>query len=265
MFTTFTTTPFRDASFGVAAETADLRRARLSELHRMPSGLASIFVRRTARIAFGVAGTLGAAGLAACVALRTGSYTYLLLAAWALAVAAYFGTASLATVHHTKRLRRMAGGRGEPFADAAALRALNPHMEARALDMRRGYASWGWPMVALSLLGPFTLQLIAALVWSRSMTLADFDGWMAWTAPLTTPVFLYAAVVAWQFPRTRTMYRHILIAGMIALVPGVFLLGIPSLIVMATALALVLVVWLPVGHMIDREAAALDPTTPTLG
>jgi hypothetical protein len=253
--------PFRDATALVEAEAAALEVCRRAELAETPRGPASLFVRRSARIAFGVAGTAGAACVALAMLGRTGGYAALLVGSWVAAVLAYGLATIVASVVLERRLRRAIRRRGEPFDDAAALRAIDPRAVEHELAGRRAHPSQAWPLVAASLLGPHTVHLLVKLAGQGTELLHEFDDWMLVSAALTPHVFVYGIVTAWTFPRRRKLAAPILIAGALARFPGILLLGIPSLIVMTTAAVLVLFAYLPMGWIIDREArrGTIDP------
>lgn len=248
-------TAYRDSTEIVDQRAHRLRLDRLAELEQTPTGLRSVYVRRSARIAFGVAGTAGALLTFGSLYLLDHGSTNLLLASWALAVAAYFGAAAIASLRLERALRRAVARSSDPFADALRLRDTSPRALERALSGGREHASFAWPLLAVTLLGPYTLQLayfaLDGAAWS------EFDAWMKWTMLFVVHVHGYAAHAAWQYPRRRQACRSLAVAAGLAMVPGGIFLGLPSLITLITGAVLIVVFWLPLRRVMDRELSAM--------
>jgi hypothetical protein len=248
--------PFRDATPEIEREAAALEVQRLGELQAIPSGHRSIFVRRSARIGAGVIGCVGAALVAGAMFLDTGGYTLLMLWTWAAMIAAYLVTAVLASGYLARRLRRAATRRGEPYGDLAALKAVDLGAIERRLAAARGHASYALPLVAIALLAPHTLQLLAGLMMDPSMPLADYDEWMRWTSLLLIHVYGYAVIAAWRFPVSRRPGRLVLFSTGLSSVPWI-LYVLPPLVVLVTAVLVVVIAFRPMGRVIDAEEAKL--------
>jgi hypothetical protein len=244
--------PFRNATELVEAEVAVLEAAHHRALASTPTCHRSLFVRRTARIAAGVAATVVAAVLVVAMMTTTAGYARLLLAGWGVVLIAYAVAAAAASLVLQRRLRRAMMRTGDPFRDHAALRVADlPGLE-RELAGRRIHASYAWPLVAITLLGPPTLHLLVGLGLGASYH--KLDEWLRFTCRLSPHIFGYAIVVAWRYPRTRRVWRHVLCATVLSLFPGVLFLGISTLIVFFSAAIIALVGYLPMDALMAREA-----------
>ena len=247
--------PFRDATESIEAEAAALAAQRRAELPGVPAGYDSLFVRRAGRIAFGVTGTLGAAVVAIALMYDIDFAPYLLVWSWAVALVAVPIAVLAASFVLRRHLRRAVARTGDPIRDVAALRALDLRALERALAARRAHASYAWPLVAITLLAPHTLQLLVASAWTHEIDLENFHEWMQATSLFTVHVFFYGVYAAWTFPRQRSIGRPVWIATGLSAVPGILLLGIPPLIVFFTALAIAIGAYLPMRGLMEREMA----------
>jgi len=256
--------PFRTATEIVEAEVAVLEAEHRRVLASLPSGHRSLFVRRTARIAAGVAGTAVAAVMLIAVQATARGHARLLFAGWAAAAIAYAVAAAAASLVLRRRLRRAIVRTDDPFRDHAALRAADlPGLE-HALAGRRSHASYAWPLVAITLLGPPTLLLLPGLAMGASSR--ELDEWLRFTCGVSPHIFGYAIVVAWRYPRTQRVWGHVLWATVLSLFPGVLFAGISTLIVFLTAAMIAIVGFLPMSALMVREGMTmrwqLDRDTP---
>ena len=244
---------YRECTESVEAEVAILEAAHRRALAAIPTGHGSLFVRRTARITAGVAGCFIA--LAAVIAMLrgTGGYARMLLAGWGVVPIAY-GVAALAASRALRRALRQAIRRtGDPFRDHAALHAVDlPGLE-RELSDHDADASYAWPLVAITLLGPSTLQLLVGLALGAS--LSDLDEWLLITSVFSVHVYAYALVVAWRYPRTRKVWRVVKGATALSLLPGVLCGCISSFIVFLSAVTIVVIGYRPMAALMTREAS----------
>ena len=245
---------YRDATASVADEADLLRAERGAEIARLPPALVHLYGVRVARIAFGATGTTGALALGGTMLLGQRGFGGGLLVSWALAVAAYLVARVVAPIALRRQLARATRLTDDPFRDAAALRALDVHALAHRRVAAIRHASYAWPLVAATLLGPHTLHMAVAALLMAPLRMGEFDEWMQFTSALTPHVFAAGVYAAWRFPVTRTFGRHVLVATALSLLPGALLLGIPCLVVAVTAGALGLVAYRPMAAIIDREA-----------
>ena len=248
--------PFRNATAIVEAEAHALEAAHRRARAALATGHRSLFVRRTARIAAGIAGTAVAAAVFIAMIESTGGYTRLLLAGWSAVPIAYAIAAAVASRVRRRALDRATLRTGDPFRDSAALRLVDLPALARTLDGRRVHASYAWPLIAITLLGPGTLHTLIGLALGAST--AQIDDWLCFTTIASIHVFGYALVVAWRYPRTLRVWKHVFWATVLSLFPGALLLALPSVVVQLTGVAIALVGYLPIAALIRREAASAD-------
>src|SRR5688572_10910564 len=194
---------YRDATASVADEADLLSAERSAEIDRLPPALVRLYGARVARIAFGATGTTGALALAGHMLLAERGFGGGLLVSWELAIAAYLVARVVAPIALRRQLARAARITGDPFRDAAALRALDVHALAhrRATSIR--HASYAWPLVAATLLGPHTLHIAVGALLMCPFRMGSFDEWMQFTSALTPHVFAAGVYAAWRFPVTR--------------------------------------------------------------
>jgi hypothetical protein len=248
--------PFRDASAEVSVQVAQLHAVRQTELALTPTGLRSLFVRRSARLGAGITGAVAGAGIAAAMAFQTGGYTGMLIAACLVSAVVYVAVAVVASAELRTTLDRAITPIGEPFHDLAVLTAGNPLRIEHDLASRRGHASHAWPLIAAALLGPHALHLVVGQLMGP-FSLDDFDSWMLGGAVYHVHVFAYAVIAAWRFPRVRHGGYDVLIAVALSAFPGFYMAFISSIFVAATAAVLALVALWPMGRIIDREQRML--------
>jgi hypothetical protein len=248
---------YRDATASVAAEADALEAARLAEIDALSADVVRLYARRRARIAFGIGAAVGWAAMVVAMITDAASATSLLLAAWVLAL----GSAGVAllvasTVLRNRLVRSIAGG-GDPYQRAGALRGVRVAEIARRVAVGRRHASQAWPLIAANLLLPQTLHFLVYVVCAGSaVRIDDFDHWLAFTTALTPHVFAYGLYAAWTFPRTRRIGRHVGVAAVLSLIPGLLLVGIPSLVVLVTSGAVALLAYLPMDAVIDGDDVA---------
>ena len=260
------TDPFRDATSIVAARVEALRQRRLAELAATPTGWASVYVQRSARIAFGATATLGALELAAfvlaayepqrCHPSRDGTGIALGLATvWLVALGAAVASAVLAA----RRLRRQLGADLAPTADPYRdLRRLEQHAPAaieRALAAAWPRASWVLPLVGATLLVPHTLHLAIGLLIGLALGLEHVlldHTYYVWTIVFGGPVFAYGLWVAWQFPRQPRVEAAVRGAALVGAFP---LLPVSAVMAWLTAAVVVRVAHRPMRAIVLRERA----------
>jgi hypothetical protein len=247
--------PYRDGTAGIEAEIAALEAQQHRLREALPTGRHSLFVRRTARIAAGITGAAFGPVLVARASL--GGLAPLLAVAWAAVVVAYAGAALAANQVLRRALARPLVCTGEPFRDLAALRAADLVAVERALDDRRAHASYAWPLVAITVLGPATLHVLVGLV--LGATARELDEWLVVTSVFSAHVYAYALITAWRFPRVRKIGHPVTVATLLSLVPGIACACLSSLVVLATAGAIALVGYAPMAAIMRREQFWKEP------
>jgi hypothetical protein len=254
---------FRGATVAVEAETLAARH--LQSLSAIPTGHRSLFVRRRARIAAGVVGSLFAAAIVFFLAHRGAmkdaygaAGVHLLLWSWPAMAAAYILVAVASSVVLRRRLHRRVARTADTFRDAAAMRQLDLAAVERAMSSRFGAASYAWPLLAITLLAPHTLQLPFVVPERHAVEYAAM--WMRGTGVLSIHIYLYGMCAAWTFPENGHVWHHIGWATFLSLFPGVLTFGLTSAIVLATATAVAALGYWPMRALMRHEDAALSTT-----
>lgn len=259
------------------------RRERDAMFVDVARGIASRRLGRAvggaAGVAVGVAAFL--AGLAAfwnhdsqaSHAMQVAS-TQLLAAAWPLALAAGAAARMLARPLLARRARVSMSG--EPALDLRALEAADPLRDACDRAMAWERASAALPLAALSLLAPLTIHGVvwAGLAHGESLTSAtqDFGAWIGLSAIIVghAHLALLVCAVRWAFKlRTRETAelrvglgrawgKALAISAGIACLPGAVLLAIPPLLVVATGLLFVPLMYYCTARTLTRERIALE-------
>jgi hypothetical protein len=266
-------------------------RARRSEERASDGAVMRVFAARKARITSGAVGT--AAGLVLFVgALGSSEWrqmdayaanTYLLVGAW-LVLAMAGGVAwALARLRAGIELRREPVASGDVHADLARVDAADPLGELRRAGSKLEIASAALPLAAASLLLPLTIHgLVAvAVCWTdgSSLTAVDFGRWIEVSAQLVglAHLALLVQVVFWarSLPRRKTSQlrerihatwaRTLLVTSAVGLVPaagflpdGNLIVLIPALVVFATGVAFVPLLFLSTARRLEEERAVLS-------
>lgn len=167
-------------------------------------------------------------------------------------------------------LMLLAYGLGAATVPRAPEPPMTPLRFCRLQALEKG--SLVWPAVGLSVLGPLTLH---AWIWALRTaghaytSLAEFDVWMLMSVPLTVAAHATLGYQAakdarararlriGQRPRPARYGRVIGLVSLAGLLPGVFLFGIPPLIVFGTSLLLVPMIFGATRRRFTRERAAL--------
>jgi hypothetical protein len=222
----------------------------------VPASVVAIYRRRLARSMTGLwavagGGILGSVGWqypGGFEAPSGGSrWPSVVLAAALLAtLVGYALTLALAGWWLRHRLRRFSG---DAALGAAAL--------AAALEL----GSVAWPLAGLAMLAPLTLH---ALV-SGATGLAHFSDWIVMSVHWVGHAHLALALMAWRFariirrsqtaelPQAGSGWTALLVATGAAVVPGIFLLALPPVLVFVTGAAFV-----PASFILARRAVALE-------
>lgn len=241
--------PYRDGTAGIEAELAVLAAHQHRMLEALPTGRSSLYVRRTARIASGITGASFAPVLV--MHAGVGGLARVLAVAWVAMVIAYAVATRVARRIRRRALTQPLRRTGEPFRDLAALRAADLPAIEEALAARRAHASYAWPLVAITVLGPATLHVLVGLALGASMR--ALDEWLVVTSVFSAHVYAYAVIAAWRFPRVRKLGHPVVMATLLSLVPGIACAGVSSLVVLATGGVLSLVAYRPMARLMRRE------------
>lgn len=249
---------YRDATEIVRARAAARRAERLAELAATPVGLRSVYVRRAARITGSAAAimvVMFAAGLAlAAIPLdgepRHNWLSIVLLSAWPVGLSAWLAAALVADRRLRRALADALPPSAEPDQELLLVDTCGPREVEHALAGRRARESWILPLVAATLLVPYTFQLVVIALFFPWETP---DAWLCLTGPAAAPVFLYGLVVAWRFPERPDLSRALKGATLWGAFP---LLIVSALITLVTALVVMLVAHRPMRAIIARERAA---------
>jgi hypothetical protein len=261
---------YRDATAEVAAEATALAAQRSAEIDALSDTVVTLYARRHARVAFGVTGAISAAAAVVGMLAQLDAVGWALVAGWIAALGAYGITRWLAQHRARRILDGWIASGGDPYRDAAALRALDVPAHARELVGRCGDASVVWPLVAAVLIGPHTLHLaIGALFNPDPTAMRFFDDWLRTSAAAMAPVFAYAVVAACRFPRTRAIGGPIGIAVLLSVAPvvmvvcaldgrcigvGIFIAyPVVAVVVAATAAVVTLLAHRPMRAIMARE------------
>lgn len=257
------------------------------EQKRTPSlrALAAVAAARRAREVGAALALVGlvpvvAAGLVAGLGERSlpGLATLAFVAMGAVALVGWQVAARMLRARMASTLRARLLPSDDPLRDLERLERDDAGAALLAEARRRGTLSLVLPMVAVSLLAPLTLHLPVALVLfsERGLhhTLAEFDKWMLYSAVLVLHCHLLLGGLAWRFVRRlargQVHFTEGSAAGMGALgwvtlaslMPGVFLIGIPTGVVAITGLVFVPLMFRVAGETWAREEqviAALSP------
>ncbi len=194
----------------------------------------TVFTRRRARTGAGVAAALGAVTAMHLGAIAPWTATTILGGTWLLSAAVYGAMRWRYAAHHRRALR--------------PARSTHRILQLAALhDL--GVASIFWPLAGVCLLAPHSIHLVIDLaifsMYAPMSLVPDFGSYMTLTAALLIPA--YGTLVARSRRFARRLVRHpdraarepaglqaLFAATLAALIPGVLLLGIPSVLVAIT-------------------------------
>ena len=252
------------------ARLGSLLESRSAEVASVDVEVRNIYSRRVARSIAGGVGSLGGAALLVGGALRCCanriSWMQLEPRRYDGVLVALLGGSVLAGLFAYGPARLVANRRFDrAMSDAVALSGnvridlvrverAQPRRIARELIDRHEARSASLPLVAAALLGPLAIHLLVWMMfgWSSSRTahLADFDTWIAMSAPIAGLSHVVLAALAWGFGsrlREKTIAQlrvapsrdgwvalgFTAIAG---LIPGALLILIPPILIVVTGL-----------------------------
>ncbi len=252
------------------ARLGSLLESRSAEVASVDAEVRNIYSRRVARSIGGGVASLGGAALlvggalrwlgskSSWIALEPKAYDGILLAVLAGSVLAgllAYGPARLVANRRFDRAMSDAVSlSGNVRIDLVRVERAQPLRIARELIERHEARSASLPLVAAALLAPLGIHLLLWMMfaWSSSRTahLADFDTWIAMTAPIAGAAHLILALCAAKFGsrlREKTTaelrlapsrdgwvaFAYTAIAG---LIPGALLILIPPILIGVTGL-----------------------------
>lgn len=243
---------------------------------------------RVARIVAGSVGVLGALVMFATATASLvgkpylfssnsdGTLTWMLLGAVAATLAAALvGRHPLAT-RWAERWVRPPALTGDPARD---LVALEMHANGKPLDRvirRLELASVALPLAAWALLAPLTIHFVVGLLLfglgQKWMTFSDYDQWISFSTVLVGVPHLTLAICAYLFAR-RIRHRDVeqvqqlghvealkalAITTLVSLFPGIFLVAIPTVLVVLTGVLFVPAVFRSMRNRVVEERLTLE-------
>ena len=243
--------------------------------------LLTVFARRHGRTWAGLIAVVGALGAMGIGAVAPYMALGILGSTWVAAGLAYGADVLAVRRKQAQRAERtaVADGPSAPASDGAnesdaALRCVNFPATAiaklAALD-DLAVGSIAWPLAGLTLLAPLSIHFMVYVmlwgIWAGTDGLEKFGAYMTITSIFLIPA--YAALIgqAIQFARRLTTVSRapmgqypglqaLVVTTMASLVPGVLLLGIPSVMVAATGLLFIPLSfgWIREAHRHERFA-----------
>ncbi len=204
--------------------------------------------------------------------------TRLLVAALPVGLLVSRFVALLALPHLEAKLAAPPELTGDIVADLSRIGAASPAREGRAEAAGWERASVALPMAAFSMTAPLLIHLAVWLSLSAPSGAlgehpgADFGEWISWSAALVGHAHLAVLVgsVRWAMglPSCRTtelgrdLYKHwggtLLVATLLACLPGIIALGLPPLLVGMTGLAFMPALYALMARRVAGERATLD-------
>lgn len=279
---------YRSVDAILEARLARFRERRAQE-RQADESVAQVFVARAGRIAGGAVGSvigvaMFVAGLASLNSSASQACSYLLAAAWVAGSAALVIARARARARAGQTLRREPLVTGDAPVDLGNIDAIDPLGELRAAAAAGETKSVALPLVALSILTPLTLHGAIAFVTcaaeGRQSDLqemaAQFGVWIGISAVLVGLAHLALAlqVALWsrslrhrETGRLREEVHQawvgaLFITSAVAVVPGVFVVGllglIPAALVFGTGLAFLPFMYLAAARRLERERGRLD-------
>ncbi len=215
--------------------------------------LGAIYRRRSARIAFGIAGTYAGGLTLLFIALAERGQTLALALAW-LAAFISGGVAYLRAGRRYQQARNKSlGANDDPYDLVIRLSHPNRREEtnhdALASLEKLGLASHRWPLLAGAILLPLTLLTGFFALFSTS--LHELDQINRFALVCTAHVHIFAMVSAWRYPRKQNAMAAVGIAAALGVIPFI----ISALVVAPVALVIVLICHYPIGRCVARENA----------
>lgn len=273
---------FRDPSQGLAARLAELRRLRQDEAEALDPAFGQVLAARIGRTiggAVAVAGMLGVFALAMSSVVWHGVFAVpdaeselvgaAILAVWI----ASLGVAALgwALARHAlaRWLARDLAPSGDSHRDLDRLEHTRTLDLAASLLQRWEGPSLAWPLAGAAMTLPLFLHFAVFEVASGFSAMPlEFGYWVVLSAVLVTHCHVVVARRCYRYGRDLAASRTatadhagvgaIGIAMAISLVPGLALLGVPTLLVGLTASVLVPAMFWDARRTLARERSLLD-------
>ena len=202
--------------------------------------------------------------------------TALLFLAWPVALVA--GALARLLAHPLLSMGGRVGLSGDPRVDLARLEAIDPLRSACDVAMAWERRSAALPMAAVSLLAPLTIHGIVWFGLSRpevaATAMADFGTWIGLSALIVGHAHLALLVcsVRWacklravetlelRIGLGRAWGKALLVTLGVACLPGIVLLAVPPILVAATGLVFVPLMFHVAARTVARERMALEAT-----
>ncbi|ACY12724.1 hypothetical protein Hoch_0083 [Haliangium ochraceum DSM 14365] len=271
-------TIYRDNADALRAEAARLRRRHEQALAAVATRAASVYGARGARLGAGI--VLLCAALALPITALSGGaeihregfppLSSLLLAGWLAAIVVYLVARPLMALRYRSLARRPLAPSSDVHADLEAMRRFDPGRHATGLVTAIERLSSSAFLTGVSLLTPFALHAIGALVIGTDLD--SFQEWLMVSMIIVGHCHIVLAVMAWrhggrlakqpmnelvQAP-ARAGWRVYRIVLMTSLIPGALLFCMPVALVAVTGLFVPLLFrWLTLRLADERDALAV--------
>jgi hypothetical protein len=252
-----------------------LRRWQLQSEQVRRSPLAALLAERRARSA---AGAVAAVGGVATLAIGAASWAaeglqrWSVIALWTSVVAAVITYLMVIAAAPARLTHHLARASGDPERDLARLQDAQPADLVLEVARQLGLASIARPLVGIALLGPLTLHLVPAAVFSLfaagADTLEGLATWVNLSAAVVPHAHIVLAVLSVLFARrvargevdktAKSGARALALTVLAAALPGALLLLLPPLITAVTGAALVFPAFAWAAKTWRSEAALLD-------
>lgn len=264
----------RSTTYRSAAAAAELRWQTLEAAAREELGdmrtVVHVVGRRVGRVAGGITAALcgvSAMGLAIADGVMEagdGFATTVLLAGLPLGVIVALIARAVTVGVVRRRLEAVLTPSRQPLDDVARLETQGPHATLSSWLTRLAQPSFAWPLVGFAMVAPLLSHLVVyAIAGGGDTSLARFTTWIALSAVIALGPHVAFVVTAVLHAERLVVGEHfkgwvaLLCVTAASLVPGVFLLGISTLITLFTALALVPTSFAAVRSIANQERALL--------
>jgi hypothetical protein len=256
---------YRDPGDGLRARREELVRARAAEVEQVPLPVRVVYRRRVGRVWAGRILVLSTVVLVGAMVTGANELVWILWGSWAAAALAYGVAFGLADTVWRTRLRRALAGTGVVEDDIARLESHQPVRWLVELAERLEERSATWLMAGVALLAPLTLHSGVAVLASGSVPGSRFDSWMRVSGVLVGHSHI---ILAWlccrAIRRGDAGYRFgegwSALGWTVAssLVPGMFMMFIPVVVVAATGLVFIPVLFAQTRRrlLVERQTVA---------
>ena len=263
-----------------------VERVREQQTREWPNREAArrVAVRRIARAVAGATGLgFGCAAFVCAIAgfgcslwawpepRPSGLLTALLLSSWLAAFVAWGVTRVAASTVIGRRVHAPPTLTGDAGEDLLRLQREDSLGRSRELASRWEWAGAALPIAALSMVAPLTLHFVVRCLFGP-LHLGDYDGWIVLSALLVghAHVALCACGMLWARGLCRrhtaalgdglqgSILKAIFVAVGVACLPGIFLIGVPPLLVLVTGLVFIPAMYAATVRCMRRERLELE-------